>query len=118
MSSAIRSAASTWSGRTRGRTLYELDPDTLTFTTIVGGAEDPGTPPYAEGSGTWGRFAHDPARDVYLLASRVTGPVLAFKGSARLHGTYTFAAGTQGAVQVAGSNGQAAADAVRFVLVP
>jgi hypothetical protein len=34
-----------------------------------------------------------------------------------LHGTYSFAAGTRGTVQVSNANGQAAADAVRFVLV-
>jgi hypothetical protein len=33
-----------------------------------------------------------------------------------LHGTYTFAAGSRGTVQVSNGNGQAAADAVRFVL--
>jgi hypothetical protein len=33
-----------------------------------------------------------------------------------LHGTYTFAAGARASVQVANTNGQAAADAVRFVL--
>lgn len=62
-----------------GRVLYVLNPETLTVATIVGGGVDPGTPPYAAGSGTWGRFAYDPAADVYLLAPRVTGPVLAFK---------------------------------------
>ena len=34
------------------------------------------------------------------------------------HGTYTFPSGVQGTVQVTDQNGQAAADAVRFVRVP
>jgi hypothetical protein len=33
-----------------------------------------------------------------------------------VHGTYSFAAGARGTVQVSNANGQAAADAVRFVL--
>jgi hypothetical protein len=35
-----------------------------------------------------------------------------------LHGRYRFAAGTGGYVQVSDANGQAAADATRWVLVP
>ena len=39
-------------------------------------------------------------------------------GQWNLHGTYTFPAGAQATVQVTDQNGQAAAAAVRFVLVP
>ena len=39
-------------------------------------------------------------------------------GKWNTHGTYTFPSGAQGTVQVTDQNGQAAADAVRFVLVP
>jgi hypothetical protein len=39
-------------------------------------------------------------------------------GAWNVHGTYTFPAGAQGTVRVTDQNGQAAADAVRFVLVP
>ena len=39
-------------------------------------------------------------------------------GKWNTHGTYTFPSGAQGTVQVTDQNGQAAADAVRFVRVP
>ena len=39
-------------------------------------------------------------------------------GKWNTHGTYTFPSGAQGTVQVTDQNGEAAADAVRFVLVP
>jgi hypothetical protein len=39
-------------------------------------------------------------------------------GKWNTHGTYTFGAGAQATVQVSDQNGQAAADAVRFVLMP
>jgi aldose sugar dehydrogenase len=39
-------------------------------------------------------------------------------GKWNTHGTYTFAAGAQATVQVSDQNGQAAADAARFVLMP
>jgi hypothetical protein len=39
-------------------------------------------------------------------------------GKWNTHGTYTFAAGAQATVQVSDKNGQAAADAVRFVRGP
>jgi hypothetical protein len=39
-------------------------------------------------------------------------------GKWNTHGTYTFPSGAQGTVQVTDQNGQASADAVRFVLVP
>ncbi|HET9490915.1 MAG TPA: hypothetical protein VFR64_14330 [Methylomirabilota bacterium] len=39
-------------------------------------------------------------------------------GRWQLHGRYTFEVGTTGSVSVSDGNGQAAADAVRFVRVP
>jgi hypothetical protein len=71
---------------------------------------------YAGNRGT--NVPYQIANDVGTPTVEVNQRDLALAGQWNLLGTYNFTAGINGTVTISGANGQASADAVRFVQVP